>query len=1158
MLTPAQTNINSLYHLLMDINLREHILSEENIYKAIFALESYITERDLLNSDDLDKFLRLRDKYDFSGIIQNLIDECKKILTKLLDDENYLLEVNVYFKIKKLSSGENPIVEYRPLHTASLANQICMASMLMPLMFDDSSGTRNLSELSRMLPHNFYGNVPSCNVGRIFMNWTEKYRQYSQIVTTCCREYSKTREYDKEISFDLKDFFPSINPLKILNYIWDAVSGKYQNEVDKKTLKTIISKLLYFKIPEDNLQGWTDVYYKEQCDLIKPVEGYYPVRGIAQGLPQSYFFGNLCMIEVAEQMSSIKELESSDSYFYVDDSAVFARNIDTTAFGKLIEKLNESVAQTPRQWSVQPVLGPLLQSQASIISYNIQFHPDGKSTICDIKDSFKGMDGLFLVQRPVSMGGWIKGNIDEVDDNVALKKLTALQEVVRNEVHKIRSMRTKLKDESYGEERLKWLNRYKRYFLFRQKKLQIILNGSYDETLQSNFYETFKIKAITSQSAISKELINDLFEIFEEEIFKSEFDLIVNDMPIDKKELFCKQIQQFDIALSKYNCNIRRSAKYLYYHRISSILCVSDVTTVSEYESLSRVVRSVRPFRNSEKFIEAIKNTSSVTDDVWKLFPFLNQITGVTNPSLKASYSKTEFPFWCKFIFRNSDSFKRKILNCCFSFACNIQSGDNLSILRSDIKPIKYFELRIVSMLRNYHLNISKFFEFVGNLDPTDLNERMDIDLGILEGLGIYRQKVQEPEKIDRLIQTHRLVKSLWHNGSKFLNAYTLHNHEHAINLIKNVVRLINNVDFLNLKSNDYFLLFNACYLHDISMVIHPNVASFNDSNVKAEQLISKWVKKMLKFSEDIENAYNSDGFKISEIHRIRKEIGLSLVEAFQDVFDFFENRVRTPHAYESAMFIRNWQENMLSFLSEIEAETIATISDSHGWNTTDVYELKSSAKEELVSLKYMMILIRLADLLDLANDRIDYFLLKQNRSQMSKVSRYHWISHLITDRYELDVDYATSDKRDLSDQPINELIHLDIYLNAEILAYMSVHKERCKGFKAEITKHIKQKTPQIDVECDCIEFYVGEGENLCSSNLCKSFNDGTRRCPFLCIWMSDRHWWLLSELGKLKHYLNSVNSKLIKSDISVRFYYNNNHKLDSEFFDDVKSYLKR
>ena len=293
----------------------------------------------------------------------------------------------------------------------------------------------------------------------------------------------------------------------------------------------------------------------------------------------------------------------------------------------------------------------------------------------------------------------------------------------------------------------------------------------------------------------------------------------------------------------------------------------------------------------------------------------------------------------------------------------------------------------------------------------------------------------------------------------------------------------------------------------------------------------------------------------MSEIHQIRKEMGLSLIEAFQDIFDFFENRVRAPHAYESAKFIRHWQEGMLSFLSELETETIATISDSHGWDTTDVYEMKSSAKEELVSLKYMMILIRLADLLDLANDRIDYFLLKQNRSQISPVSRYHWISHLITERYELDVDYDTTNEKDLTDQPIHELIHLDIFLNAEILANMEVHKDRCKGFQAELTKHRKNKIPKNDTEYECIEFKVGKDDDLCSSNMCKP-NVGSRSCPFLWLWMSERHWWLLSELGKLKHYLNSVNSKLIKSDISVRFFYNNNHKLDSEFFDDVKYHL--
>lgn len=1143
----------------MNANLREQILSEENIYKAIFAVESYISERDLLSDSDLKNFLRLRDKYDFNDFISNIIKECKMTLIKLLDNENELLEVNVFFKIKKLSSGENPVVEYRPLHTASLVNQICMASMLMPLMFDDSNGKRNLSELSRMLPHNFYGNIPSCNVGSIFMNWSEKYRQYSQIVTTCCREYSKTRKYNNEISFDLKDFFPSINPLKILNFIWDAVSSKYKDEDDKKCLKIIISKLLYFKIPEDNLQGWKDVYYKEQSDRIKPINGFYPVRGIAQGLPQSYFFGNLCMIKVADCMSKVEELIDSDSYFYVDDSVVFAKNINSHSFGKLIEELNNNInnSNDKNERKEYPVLGQELLSQATSINYSIQFHPDGKSTICDIKDSFKGMDGLFLVQRPVSMGGWIKGNIDEVDDNVALKKLTALQKVVDVEIKKLLSKRNCSEDKSYGEERLKWLRRYKRYFLFRQRRLQILLNGKYDEELKLNFFKTFKVEEIISQDRPSNELINHIFEVFEEEIFKSEFELILRDMPQEEKYGFYHKIQQYDIALSKFNCKTYRSDKYLYYYRISSMLYSANVATVGEYESLSRVVRSVRPFRNSERFVEAIKNTSYATDDIWKLFPFLNAITGVSDSGSPYYNSKIEFPSWCEFVFRNSENFKRKILNCCFSYACNIQSGDNLSILRSDIKPIKYYELRIISMLRNYRLKICDFFEFVRAIEPTDLNERMDIDMGILEGLGIYRQKIQDPEKIDRLIQTHRLVKSLWHNGSKFLNAYTLHNHEHAINLIKNVVRLVNNIDFLNLKSNDFFLLFNACYLHDISMVIHPNVTLFNDSSTKSEKLISKWLKHMLSFNEKIDLAYKADKFDMGEINQLRKEIGLSLIEVFQDVFDFFESSVRTPHAHESAKFIRHWQDNMLSFLSELEIDTIAIISDSHGWDTTDVYEIKSSAKEELVSLKYMMILIRLADLLDLASDRIDYFLLKQNRSQMSSVSRYHWISHLITERYELDVDYVTINEKDLTDQPIHELIYLDIFLNAEILANMEVHKKRCTGFQAELTKHKKNKIPKDDIEYECIEFKVGKDDVFCNSSMCIQ-NEGSRSCPFLCLWMSDRHWWLFSELGKLKHYLNSVNSKLIKSDIFVRFFYNNNHKLDSEFFDDVKNYLSR
>jgi hypothetical protein len=1128
-------------------------MSDENIYKAIYALESYVSERELLSEEDFNLYLRLKDKFDFQGTVKEVVSKCKNTLGEILGSKDILLEVNVCFKLKKWNSTDN-IVEYRPLHTSCLVNQICMASMLMPLMFDDSSGKRNLSELSRMIPHNFFGNIPSCNVRTLFMSWKEKYRQYSQTVTNRSKEYAKTKEYDCEISFDLKDFFPSVNPLMILDLIWGAISGKYNLEEDKETLKMVITKLLYFKIPEKNLEGWKDVYYKKDMDKVKPLKGYYPVRGIAQGLPQSYFFGNLCMIEVADKMNRLKELEKTDSFFYVDDSVVFARDVDVTQFEHLIENLNESVASQPDSWKVEPLLNGDLAAQARGLSYKVEFHLDGKSTICKIEDSFKGMEGLYLVQRPISMGGWIKGNIDEVDDNVALKKLNALKNVVDIQIKKIGESVKEDPGREHGyDSRLKWLRRYRRYFLFRQKRLQILLNGAYDEELKKEFLETFKIDEFLEAEKPSEEFAEALFKIFEEDIFKSELELILNDMPQEGKAEFCGKIKDFDKKISEYPVDNGRNTEFLYYHRICSLLEKTNVVTVSGYESLARVVQKVRPFRSTDKFIETLREKSVHNDEVWNSFSFLKKVVGTKDGGEHRDVER-EFPEWCGFIFHNSENFKRMILNCCFSSACNILAGDNLSILRMDIKPVKYYELRVISMLRNSCLKMNDFFEFLRSFDYTDINERMDIDLGVLESLGIFRQRVQSPDNIDRLIQTHRLVKSLWHNGSKFLNAYTLHNQEHAINLIKNVVRLVNNIDYLNLKASDYFLLFNACYLHDISMVIHPSVASFNDSNAASEQLISKWLRKMVQINNHLDGAFKGGEFNTEQVHSVREELGLTLVGVFQDVFDFFEDRVRGPHAGASAKYIRCWQEGMLSFLTKLEADAIATVSDSHGWDITDVYELKSSAKEELVSLKYMMILIRLADLLDMANDRIDYFLLKQNRSQMNAISRYHWISHLITDRYELDVDYEPEGEKGLTEQPIKENIHLDIFLNTEILVRLKSRKGACRGINASICMRKQKRHRDGGVERECLEYRVGLKNEVCST--LREEDGDFVSCPFICLWMSNKHRWLFFELGKLKHYLNSVNSKLFKTDITVRFYYNNNHKLDSEFYDDVKELI--
>ena len=131
--------------------------------------------------------------------------------------------------------------------------------------------------------------------------------------------------------------------------------------------------------------------------------------------------------------------------------------------------------------------------------------------------------------------------------------------------------------------------------------------------------------------------------------------------------------------------------------------------------------------------------------------------------------------------------------------------------------------------------------------------------------------------------------------------------------------------------------------------------ASFNASSHEAECLIGKWLKYSVEISRDLDKAFVETKFSLDAIHKLRKKVGLYLIESFQNVFDFFENKVRSTHPNDSAQYIRQWQSKMLKFLTETEADTVATVSHSHGWNTNDVYTLKSAAKDELVSLKYMI-----------------------------------------------------------------------------------------------------------------------------------------------------------------------------------------------------------
>ena len=73
----------------------------------------------------------------------------------------------------------------------------------------------------------------------------------------------------------------------------------------------------------------------------------------------------------------------------------------------------------------------------------------------------------------------------------------------------------------------------------------------------------------------------------------------------------------------------------------------------------------------------------------------------------------------------------------------------------------------------------------------------------------------------------------------------------------------------------------------------------------------------------------------------------------------FFENKIRSSHGKDSGEEIRKRKE--LDFLEPSSRENVATIAEGHMMDTRDIYFVKGSAKNKLLSSKFDKILLRFA-----------------------------------------------------------------------------------------------------------------------------------------------------------------------------------------------------
>ena len=1066
--------------------IRDYIISNENIYLAIYCLDSYVFNPELLDDKDKQNLNELKDKFAYDLLLkegEGIIYKVRKRIIKLLDDPNDFVDTKVYFRPKKYDEIKNKIIS-RPLHTAGIIDQIALVSLLNIFIYDyPKKNTKlSLSNLSKLIPSNFYGNRVSLKPEELFKPWAGQYKEYNQEATKKFKQYHETQEYTHEVKLDLVNFFPSINPSILFGYILDKLPVTFETD-ELKTISHALVKLLFCRVTNLKTENDRLKYYGRETDR----ETYFTL-GIPQGLPQSYFLGNICMIEIANVFNSVFK---GVSLYYVDDSVIFTKGLTNKCFEENLKTINNKIIDIIENGNLSVkryvdeqdflrlnyvvIRDFLLEFQES---FNIKVHDEnGKSTYSEIATASAGEIYLKQVSREVSQIGFDINTIYSDEEDIIVKnRISVLVDAIskeKKEVEKkleLKNIDTVKKEElcAYRDK----LVRYFKYFSYRKLKLDM--------------KEIRNIKEVLPEILIQNISEQKFIEIYKEGIWEAALAIYINNCE-DKEEK--EEIRRYIINLNQQILGFSNTETSYIYQVNKSFLEGKEKQNyiVDRYSTLIQLA-NLKLQKLSRKHTDI---TNSLLDE------FLNSKSLYILEGNKDILPE-ELIVTMGLVDANTDEIRRMVLNARFSKILNVEISDNFVIEKQIKKPLLYGELRLLIFLRNRNFTLAKLESMKFDLSVKE--NLLKIDYTILEVLDCFKTFISDPIKIDFLIRVHQYTCDVWKNGSKYLYFYTLHNQDHAVDLIKNIIKIVKAISFFQISANDYYVLFIACYLHDISMVKIPSSELFLLNDRKADLIA-------YNFIEDLQKCINEK--TLDNINIIK-----GLLEKYHKSIDeFFEVNIRNKHAKDSAKEIRNRED--LNFLDICLREMIAQVAEGHGQNAEDVYYVRSNATESLVSLKFDKILLRLADLLDMSSYRVSKPILNHNIDQMSKESAFHWISHLITNRYELETQYIISEDSQnkgefLAEGNITEVLVLRVYVEFNQLSGITNNK-KCSKISLE----------SIDEDTQFLEL-------LCGKECC------AKKCNFLCKWFINKNDFLIEELDEMKSYLNRTPNTFYKSDIKV------------------------
>lgn len=361
------------------------------------------------------------------------------------------------------------------------------------------------------------------------------------------------------------------------------------------------------------------------------------------------------------------------------------------------------------------------------------------------------------------------------------------------------------------------------------------------------------------------------------------------------------------------------------------------------------------------------------------------------------------------------------LYRCLFDLASSLKGDSYLPY------GIAFWQFRLIQLSKARGTSFRKYLDLALTvLSDTSDSSNLPVDVSYIKQAGLYQHYVGDAELVDKLFQIIRYVENSWKNGSKDCFFYTLHNQDHALQLIKKIHLLIEESGFaIFMNKKEAFRLFAACYLHDIAMLSPPS-----------KKLIdNKGSNGFKKFSENIVSLPKIDPKRFKD-----KITFKALLDIHKHVESYYEALVRDQHPYITEEVLNGDYPNLP--LSVAERRDIGLICSAHGWYKKDIENLLTDDLHDgrhPLNLKLLSLLLRIGDLCDVSGDRVSRDVLDRNYSRMDDLSIFHWAKHLSVERLEIERVTGSSTKHSLVRIGILHNYLPNMHLEEGLI------KERCK-----------------------------------------------------------------------------------------------------------------